>query len=55
MRIYKITSQSVSVDRDVPVVLTPYSVLKWFGFSEEGMIFCQDSKENVRGYSFNRN
>ena len=43
MRIYKVTAFAVTVERDVPLVLTPNSIVKWFGFSEEGMIFCQDS------------
>ena len=43
MRIYKINSLGVTVDRDVPVVIKPNSILKWFGFTEEGMIVCQDS------------
>lgn len=54
MRIYKITPFSVTVDRDVILPIRPNSILKWFGFSEEGMIFCQDSLEMVRCYSFNR-
>jgi hypothetical protein len=55
MRIYRITSSTVSIDRDVPLVIQPNSILKWLGFSEEGMIFSQDSLEYVRCYSFNRN
>ena len=47
MRIYKITPFSVTVDRDVILPIRPNSILKWFGFSEEGMIFCQDSLEMV--------
>ena len=43
MRIYKITPFSVTVDRDVLLPIKPNSILKWFGFSEEGMILCQDS------------
>ena len=43
MRIYKIETHSVSIDRDVMVNIKPNSILKWFGFSEEGLICCQDS------------
>lgn len=52
MRIYKVSTLEATVDRDVIVPIKPNSILKWFGFSEEGMIFCQDSLEIVRGYSF---
>ncbi len=34
MKIYKITTSSVIVDRDVIVPLKSKSILKWFGFSE---------------------
>jgi hypothetical protein len=54
MRIYKITTFSVKVERDVNVPIRPNSILKWFGFSEEGMLLCQDSLEVVRCYSFKR-
>lgn len=54
MRIYNITPFAVKVERDVSVPIRPNSILKWFGFSEEGMLFCQDSLEIVRSYSFKR-
>jgi hypothetical protein len=30
------------------------SLLKWFCFSEEGMLYCQDSLEVLRGYIYER-
>lgn len=54
MRIYKINPFAVKVEREAKMPIRPNSLLKWFGFSEEGMLFCQDSLEVVRSYSFRR-
>lgn len=54
MRVYRVGMAGVSVDRDVAVSIRPNSLLKWFGFSEEGSLCCQDSLETVRCYSFGR-
>lgn len=43
MRVYKINVHCVTVDRDVVLPVQPNSIVKWFGFSEEGMIVVQDS------------
>lgn len=55
VKIYKITTNSVILDRDIIMPLKSKSILKWFGFSEEGMMLCQDTAEIVRAYSFFRN
>jgi hypothetical protein len=34
--------------------LQPNSLLKWFGFSEEGMLYCQDDLEVLRGLAYER-
>jgi hypothetical protein len=43
VRIYRITAETVTIERDTMLPLKANSHLKWFGFSEEGMLYCQDT------------
>jgi hypothetical protein len=43
MRIYKVNEFTFQNEKDVMLSMNSNSRLKWFGFSEEGMIYCQDS------------
>jgi hypothetical protein len=54
VRIYRITSESVTLERETPLPMKPNSHMKWFGFSEEGLLYCQDTKEVLRAYLFDR-
>lgn len=54
MRLYQINVDTIKLERDVLIPLKPNSLLKWFGFSEEGMIYCQDNMEVVKGYIYDR-
>ena len=38
------------IDDQLPI--SPYSTLKWFGFSEDGMLITYDSEKIIRGLSF---
>ena len=55
MKVYRVSTSCVEFERDVVVPIRPNSILKWFGFSEEGMLVCQDSLEAVRCYSWSLN
>jgi hypothetical protein len=46
-KIYKVSMEGVKLEKKVPVPLSPNSFLKWFGFSEEGMLICQDTMERI--------
>lgn len=50
MNIWNINGVSESIE-SVCVSLRPSSVLKAFGFSEEGLLYCQDSKEWIRVFN----
>lgn len=55
MRLYTVNEYSVKLERDVTLPIKSNSQLKWFGFSEEGMIYCQDNLEVLRCYSYESN
>jgi hypothetical protein len=54
VRMYRITPETVTIERDTLLPMKANSHLKWFGFSEEGMLYCQDTFEVLRGYLFER-
>jgi chromosome transmission fidelity protein 4 len=54
VRLYRVTPEAVTLERDTLLPLKANSQLKWFGFSEEGMLYSQDSLEVVRAYVFER-
>jgi hypothetical protein len=54
VRIYRIGVDAVKLERDTVIPLKPNSFLKWLGFSEEGMLYCQDNLEVLRGYIYER-
>jgi hypothetical protein len=54
VRIYRITPETVTLERDTLMPIKANSLLKWFCFSEEGMLYCQDSLEVLRGYIYER-
>ncbi len=35
-------------DRELKLGLSPYEKLEWFGFSDDGVLYCQDSSDTVR-------
>jgi len=43
MRIYRVGKEGLKLDRDIMLPMKTNSRLKWFGFSQEGMIYCQDT------------
>lgn len=46
VRVYNMFTYEKITDAELP--LTPYSKLAWFGYSEEGCLYTQDSKGYVR-------
>ena len=46
VRVYNI--DSMGIEYDIPLALTKYSKLQWIGFSDEGLLYTQDSKDCVR-------
>ena len=49
-KVYKIDSEGAKLEKDILVPLSPNSLLKWFGFSEEGMLICQDTMERISAF-----
>lgn len=54
MRIYNITLLSSHFVKDTIIPMKFQSRIKWFGFSQQGMIFCQDTLEVLRCYKFDK-
>ena len=52
MLVLRVGRNKVERERDVMVPLRARSQLKWFGFSEEGMLYCHDTLEAVRCYLY---
>jgi hypothetical protein len=52
MKIYDISLHAYKFERESIVPISSNSILKWFGFSEEGMMFSQDNKGKIRCYNF---
>jgi chromosome transmission fidelity protein 4 len=55
MHIFSINSSNVVKISESHVPIQPQSTLRWFGFSQEGMLFSQDSNGFVRAYSLETN
>lgn len=49
-KIFKVNMEGMNFEKDIIVPLSPNSLLKWFGFSEEGMLICQDTMERISSY-----
>lgn len=49
-KVYKIDLEGAKLEKDILVPLSPNSLLKWFGFSEEGMLICQDTMERISAF-----
>lgn len=45
-RVYNI--DKMSIEFEVPVCITPYKKLQWCGFSDEGILYCQDTNDCIR-------
>jgi len=57
MRIFLVDQQDCTLTplTDLHVPLRPGSLLKWIGFSREGMLFSQDSSGNIRALNLESN
>ena len=52
MQLYCIHGLSMLKISESHIPIRPQSTLKWFGFSQEGMIFSQDSEGFLRAFNF---
>lgn len=52
MNVYCVTVSSSTFSHQCLLHLHPNSLLKWVGFSTEGMLFCQDTDEFVKSYNW---
>jgi chromosome transmission fidelity protein 4 len=51
MQIFTVDSQRESKNQIYSLPIKPQSTLRWFGFSQEGMIISQDSMGGLRAFN----
>lgn len=55
LKLYRVTNQSIKLERVTKLPVRAEHELKWLGFSEEGALFNQDTSETVRMYCWDSN
>ena len=55
MKAYKITLETCKLERIVEIPVKSECALNWFGFSQEGILYAQDTSESVRMYLWDTN
>ena len=55
MKLYKVSNQSVRLEKKIKMPIKAEHELKSLGFSEEGYLYNQDTSETVRMYCWDSN
>ena len=55
MKVYTINESECKFERKALLPVKTGELINWIGFSQEGMLFVQDTNETIRFYSWNKN